>query len=154
MMQLVKYVSDTLDMNKRLKSAQDYMLVVERLISDDYGKHFTLEDFRYICERMLEAKYFERCKFPEFLDAWRKHDDRKTQHAHVRNEQGRAQREAEASARVAEMWRSRQRMEESVQREPVRPDRVEWMNGASRLTPAEREKLQQNDRARRNTPKP
>jgi len=147
MMQLVKFVSDTLDMNKRLKSTQEYMDTVERLIDNDYGRMFTLEDFRYICERMIEAKYYERCKFPEFLDAWRKHDQTKTAHAHVRNRRMVQQQQAEAMQRPQLVLDA---VKEAKEREPNRPDRVDWMRGASRMTWAERAELQQRDRDRRN----
>jgi len=74
MAQLVKYVSDELDMNKRLKNQEEYGRTVERLLDNPFGKNYTLEDFRVICEWMIATKYYERCKWYEFKEAWEEYD--------------------------------------------------------------------------------
>lgn len=85
MIAMIKHVSDTIDANKRLSTAQDYVMCMDNLLGSNFGGNYTFEDFRIICQEMIVAKYFERCKHHEFVDAWNKYDDRKTEEARRRS---------------------------------------------------------------------
>jgi hypothetical protein len=143
MAQLVKYVSDELDMNKRLKSQEEYGRTVERLLDNPFGKNYTLEDFRVICERMIAKKYYERCKWYEFKEAWEEYDQVKDAES--------ARRRAEYSRKVEQDAAERARAIRDamkLEHKPQRPDKVAWMQGESRLTYSERLELQERDRER------
>ena len=86
MVAMIKHVSDTIDANKRLNTAQEYTMCMDYLVNDDFGGNYTLEDFRIICEEMIVAKYFERCKVSEFVHAWRNYDERKLEAARRRQQ--------------------------------------------------------------------
>jgi hypothetical protein len=104
MVAMIKYVSDTIDANKRLTTAREYATCMDYLMNDDFGGNYTLEDFRIICEDIIVAKYFERCKISEFVHAWRNYDQRKLEAARrrqeaIRMEHERAQEEYQRNMR-------------------------------------------------------
>ena len=145
MVTLVKHVSDTLDMNKRLKSTEEYLDTVRRLLDNPFGKNYTIEDFRVICDRMIGKKYYERCKWYEFKEAWEEYDGVKDAES--------ARRRAEHSRKAEQDAADRARAIRDVMRlehQPQRPDKVAWMQGESRMTYSERLELQERDRQRRN----
>ena len=104
MIAMIKHVSDTIDANKRLSTAQDYVMCMDNLLGSNFGGNYTFEDFRIICQEMIVAKYFERCKISEFVHAWRNYDQRKLEAARrrqqaIRMEHERAQEEYQRNMR-------------------------------------------------------
>lgn len=148
MVMLVKYVSDTLDMNKRLKTTEEYMDTVRRLLDNPYGKNYTLEDFRVICDRMIGKKYFERCKWYEFKEAWEEHDG-------IKHSEGmRRQYEQADQARRDQDDRIRA-IRKAFELEHHKPKvaQHDWFRGEDNMSAADKERLQQKDRERRNQKK-
>jgi len=148
MAQLVKYVSDELDMNKRLSTQEEYGRTVERLLDNPFGKNYTFEDFRVICERMIAKKYYERCKWYEFKEAWEEYDGVKDAESARRRSDYARQAEQEQTERARAIREMLQ-----LEHQPLKPSRHEWLRGESNLTPAQREELQERDRQRRNNQK-
>lgn len=146
MINLVKHVSDLVDAGKRLATLQEYDITVDYLLKSNFGGNYTLEDFRRICEGLVKSKNYNRLKVAEFVEAWESYDRDKTNHAHVRNERQRREQENEAAKRsdlaITKLGEYKRNLH--------RPDRVDWMNGASRMTWEEKEELRQRDRDRRN----
>lgn len=146
MMNLVKHVSDLVDVAQRLKTMAEYDLCVQYLLRSDFGGNYTLEDFRRICEGLIRNVNYNRLKVDTFVKAWEAYDRDKTNHAHVRNQ--RRQNDPDNSAEN----RANLTITKLGEYKPNlhRPDRVEWMNGAPRMTWEEQEQLRQRDRQRRN----
>lgn len=149
MAQLVKYVSDELDMNKRLKTQEEYGRTVERLLDSPFGKNYTIEDFRVICERMIGKKYFERCKWYEFKEAWEEYDS-------VKDGESARRRSEQARAAVIDHDNRVRAIREAMQLEhkKPRPTPDEWHRGEDRLTYQEKEQMRERDRQRRNNQQP
>lgn len=145
MINLVKHVSDLVDVAQRLKTMAEYDLCVQYLLRSDFGGNYTLEDFRRICEGLIRNVNYNRLKVETFVKAWEAYDRDKTNHAHVRNERMRNQPDNSAENRanltITKLGEYKRNLH--------RPDRVEWMKGAHRMTWEEQEQLRQRDRQRR-----
>lgn len=146
---MVKNVSDAVDANKRMSSMAEYADCVEWLLTDNFGGNYTIEDFRAICDELGTTKTFGRLKRGEFISAWQAYDSKKTAAAHERNRLAEIKRENEA-AQLSDAIIERRRQQQAKQREPYRPDPVEWFSGANRITPEKRRELEERDRQRRN----
>lgn len=148
MINLVKHVSDMVDAAKRLETLQDYDLCVDYLLKSKFGGNYTLLDFRLICEQLIKAKSYNRLKVAEFVAAWEKYDEAKTDYARERNANYARYAEADRTNRVAAVMNAVSDPERPAPK-PARPNRVDWMNGESNLTWPERVALQQRDMERR-----
>lgn len=149
MINLVKHVSDMVDAAKRLETLQEYDLCVSYLLQSNFGGNYTLLDFRLICEGLIKAKNFNRLKVAEFVAEWEKYDEAKTNHARERSTNYERYAAADQTSRAAAIMQAVADPERPAP-EPPRPGKVDWMQGANRLTYAEQERLRNNDRARRN----
>jgi hypothetical protein len=143
---MVKNVSDAVNAKARMKTMAEYANCVEWLIDDNWGRNYTLEDFRRICDEVSEIDNYGSLMRKQFVDVWRAYDRKKDAEALARTRRQAVEGEQSTKLRVAGIFKEPTEQKEI---EPNRPDRVDWMRGESRMTWAERAELEQRDRQRR-----